>query len=218
VGELITYPQLVSRHNREYREQQAALTVLEGSRNCAAAAGAALANADGTEHQLITHHAFRVAAGDPKNQAGEPVGLSSYGVERALQQYGAQAERFGPVSIWQVADALKAGRHVYLCIDYGALNKSYPKYSGQLTFTGGHAVVLEGFRRHDPRIGGRNSTQVRDSLYDGRCRDWGCAPPELQAQTAPFRAYRIAAGAFRPDGKTPIGTDKAVFIVVEPAA
>jgi len=217
VAELVVYPQLLSKHNRQYREQQGPITVIEGSRNCGAAGGAALANAAGSPAELITHHAYRLAAGDPRNNAGEPRGLGTLEHVKALESYGVTVSRHYGEPISALREALQAGLLVGLAIGYDSINRHYPRYSGQATFQGGHFVVLAGYTPHDKRIGYRNSTTVGDGLWDGRCRDWGCAPP-VGARVAPFRAYRLAAGAFKPDGKTAIGADKAVFIIVERGA
>lgn len=212
-GELVVYPQL-----KWWRPEAAAKSALEGARNCAAATGAGAANAaQAAGGELITHHAFRLAAGNPKKPDGSPSGLSTAGSLVALKSYGVDAERIqaGPVS--GVYEALQAGHIVLLAVSYASINELYPEYSGQRDFMGQHSIALEGYRRRDPRIGYRNSTRSHDPLYDGRCRDWGCAP--RGPQLVPMRMARLAAGEFRPDGRTPIGFGLATYIIVRrPAA
>ncbi len=187
--------------------ESAALSALEGARNCAAAGGAALANWAGTS-SAVTHHAFRLKAGNPKLPDGTPSGLGSYAVAAALKAYGADATRHQDDVVIAV-DALKAGAALGCCVNYGYIDDHFPKFSGQLTFRGGHFVVLYGYREADDTV------MVAEGLLDGRTKAWGTAP--LGPQRAPFAAYRGAMGAFKV-GTTPVGAGKGIFIVVQPRA
>lgn len=208
------YPQL------KYRQPySAALSALEASRNCTCAGTAGLANEylglDLGEEGFVTHHKVRMLAGDPRNDKGEPRGLGTSEAMKALTLLNVPAKRYYGESFQTARDALMRGSSVGICVHYPVIN-AYDggKWSGQLTFKGEHFLVLKGWTAEDPDLAGRNSTTDHDSLFDGRTRTWGTAP--LGPQVAPFSMFRAAMGKFLVNG-TPIGTDKGVFIVVDPA-
>ena len=212
----VVYPQLKTAHNAQYADEQGAITVAEGSVNCAAAAGASLANLY-PQAKLVTHHAFRLKAGDPKTSSGAPAGLGSLGVTAALKALGVPAIRHYGESYTVARSALVDGHIVQAAVDYGVVNDDYPQLSGQKTFRGGHAWIVYGWTSADPRLGGKNSVMVAEGLYDGRTKTWGTAPEG--PQLAPFGAVRAAMGAFRVGGSTyatgkPIGKDLGIFVVV----
>jgi len=215
--EFATYPQLKWR-----KPESAALSAQEGTVNCAAAGGAGLANWGAEQDHLVTHHEFRLAAGNPgKVVDGTWVasGLSSAAVLTALKHFGCTAERFYAKSIDIAREALMAGYALGIAADYREIKILAPALSGQLTFKRGHFVDLFGFTFDNPDLSWWNSTVSHDTLYDGRTRGWGTAP--LGPQVAPFWVYAEAMGKFRVGGKTyaegtPIGTGKGIFIVVKP--
>jgi hypothetical protein len=206
---LVVYPQLKWR-----APESAALSSVEGNRNCAAAGGAALANfyLNGGDPK-ITHHDFRLKAGNPKDAQGNPQGLGTAQVDAALKAYGVPSTRYGPGSFDVLVDALKAGAAVGIAVHYPYINQNYRELSGQPTFRGEHFLCLYHWYARAPK------TQSHDPLYDGRCRTWGCAPSG--PQRAPFRAYKGAMEEFRVivNGQTQsvkdaFGAGKGVFIVV----
>lgn len=214
---LEVFPQL-----KWLRPESGALSLAEAKVNCGAAGGAGLAN-----HSLglvpgdvgfVTHHAMRLASGDPRRPGGGPAGLTSASVATALSNMGCDATRYFGASYTVARDALKAGFDVGVCIHYPVINAFWDgQFSGQLTFKGEHFVALRGWTQHDKRVKYRNSTTSHDSLYDGRKRNWGTAPDG--PQTVPFMAYRAAMAEFRVirNGQVqPVGKDKGVFIVVKP--
>jgi len=208
---LAVYPQLVSKRNAQYADEQGNITVAEGTVNCAAAGGAGLANAAVSQPVLVTHHAFRLAAGNPMI-GGRPGGLSMQAVTAALQGYGADATLYRGQDTDIARQALIDGAMLGMAIDYQTLNDNFPELSGQLTFQGGHFCVVYGWHRGRPR-----NTTSYDSLFDGRTRTWGTAPEG--PQRAPFRAYRQAMSAYLVGGSpyangTPIGAGLGIFIVV----
>jgi hypothetical protein len=218
---LTTYPQLVIKRNAKYAPMQAALSELEGSRNCTCAGSAGLANwwlgkVPG-DAGFVTHHRIRLLAGDPRDSKGNPRGLGSGEALQALQALGVQAKRYYGESYLTARAALERGAAVGVCVHYPTINNyDGGKWSGQPTFKGEHFLVLKGWTADDPKLGGRNSTTDYDSLFDGRTRTWGTAPEG--PQLAPFAMFRRAMGTFLvgPEGaRVPIGTDKGVFIVVE---
>jgi hypothetical protein len=206
---LTVYPQLKWR-----APESAALSSLEGSRNCAAASGAAMANfyLHGGD-PVITHHDFRLKAGNPKDAQGNPQGLGTAQVDAALKAYGVPSVRYAPGDFSVAVDALKAGAVVGIAVHYPYINKNYPELSGQLTFRGEHFLCLYHWYRRQPH------TQSNDPLYDGRCRTWGCAPKG--PQRAPYAAYRGAMEEFqvtvngqRISVRDAFGAGKGVFIIV----
>jgi len=207
--ELIMYPQL-----KWGRPESGALSLREAKVNCGAAGGAALANwaLQRSGDRLISHHDFRIKAGDPRNPDGSPKGLGTAQVQDALAQYGVTSVRHYGDSTDLISKALSEGKAVGMGIWYPYINNNYPELSGQLTFKGNHFVVLKRWYAHAPK------TRAYDPLFDGRCRTWGCAPDG--DQRAPIRAYKGAASAMRvidPNtGKVvPIGVGKGVFIIVD---
>jgi hypothetical protein len=213
--ELVVHPQL-----RWDRPFAAALSAFEGSRNCACAVAAGVVEWATRGAQQPTHHAFRIAAGNPKDGAGDPIGLSSKQVLQAYLHFGVDATRHFGASFAVAREALQNGHAVSLCIHYPFINANAPKLSGQKTFKSGHHVALLGWTPDDLQVGGANSTVVHDPLFDGRTKSWGTAP--LGPQVAPFPVYRGAMGAFRVGGPTyaqgsPIGVDSGVFLVVRRA-
>lgn len=213
--ELVVHPQL-----RWDRPFAAALSAFEGSRNCACAVAAGVVEWATRGAQQPTHHDFRITAGNPKNSAGDPIGLSSKQVLQAYLHFGVDATRHFGASFAVAREALQNGHAVSLCIDYPFINANARKLSGQKTFKSGHHVALLGWTPDDPQTGGANSTVVHDPLFDGRTKSWGTAP--LGPQVAPFPVYRGAMGAFRVGGPTyaqgsPIGVDSGVFLIVRRA-
>jgi hypothetical protein len=213
--ELVVHPQL-----RWDRPFAAALSAFEGSRNCACAVAAGVVEWATRGDQQPTHHDFRIAAGNPKNSAGDPIGLSSKQILQAYVHFGVDAKRHFGASFAMAREALQAGHVVSLCIDYPFINANAPKLSGQKTFKSGHHVALLGWTPDDPHVGGANSTVVHDPLFDGRTKSWGTAP--LGPQVAPFPVYRGAMGDFRVGGPTyaqgtPIGDNLGVFLIVRRA-
>lgn len=196
--------------------ESAASSKLEGSRNCAAASGAAAANC-WPQGQFVTHHDFRLAAGNPKRADGTPSGLSSSNVLRGLHALGvSSASRHYGESIEIGRAALLEGSALIVAVDYGEVNDHFARLSGQSSFRGGHSWLVYDYTPKDPRLGGRNSCRVDEGLYDGRRAGIPKGP-----MLAPFRAVVAAAGAFRvgsttgdyQDGK-PIGAGAAVFVIV----
>lgn len=208
------YPQL-----KWQAPEAAALSALEGSRNCAAASGAALVAWSTRDAVKPTHHDFRVAAGDPKDSSGNPRGLSSAEVLAAMLSFGTLATRYYGEDIATLTAALKAGKAAQCMVDYASINAfDGGKWSGQKTFRGGHSLVIQGWVPDDATLAGRNSTTDNDPLFDGRCKSWGCAPNG--PQQAPFAMIRSALGNFRVGGSTyatgkPIGANKGIFVIVE---
>lgn len=217
----VVYPQLVIPINAQYADEQGAVSAYEGSVNCAAAGGAGLANAY-PQTKLVSHHAYRLAAGDPKAADGRPRGLSSTEGLKALKSYGVPAVRYYGESYTVAKAALAAGGAIGAAVDYGFVNDHFPELSGQVDFRGGHFWTVYSWTPNDPRLGGRNSVLVAEGLYDGRTRNGQKMP--LGPQLAPFGAVRGAMGAFRVGDPvyshgTPIGFDKGIFLVVPaPAA
>jgi hypothetical protein len=213
------FPQLKRR-----RVESGALTVTEASRNCGAATGAALANWYKRLHSgdagFVTHHAFRLAAGNPKLADGSPSGLSSSNIAAGLKALGVPAERHWGESSAQVPAALELGAAVGLCVDYGAINDLAPALSGQPTFRSGHALVVYGWRWADPKAGGADTLMDHDPIADGRVRPTYTAA--LQPLVGPWAVFEKALGKFRvgapvyANGK-PIGDGRGVFIIVRPA-
>ena len=214
------YPQL-----KWWKPWALAKNAQEGAVNCGAAGGAALANWGRTQDHLITHHEFRLAAGNPgyHSDTGRWIatGLSTTSVAQACRDFGAKATRYEAASIWTARDALIAGCAVGLAVDYPSINAwNGAKYSGDKRFEGPHFMSVIGWKQRDPATGGLNSTQDWDSLLDGRCKHWGCYPRAPQA--VPWKMIRLACGNFRVGGGTdyakgtPLGTDKGIFIIVEP--
>lgn len=218
---LEVFPQLHISHNKPYYDEQGDITVREGAVNCGAAGGAGLANF-GQTAKHITHHEMRLRAGNPGYYThinGErvwiPSGLSTQGIDTALDNWGVQSQRFfGPIS--DAVDALKAGHAVGFALDYPTINNYRGgMYSGDRRFNGGHFLVCKGWKRE----GGVNYTGDWDSTLDGRDKAY---PIMVAPVWAPFRMIRMAAGNFRigsshyADG-TPIGDNKAIFLVVKGA-
>jgi hypothetical protein len=202
------YPQL-----KWQRPESSALSLTEGKVNCGGAGGAAMANwylHDGEPR--ITHHAFRLQAGNPGG-SGSPTGLGTSMVQSALQIYGVDSDRYSVGDLSIAKQALKDGHALGIAIHYPYINANYPKLSGQLTFKGEHFLCLFGWYEFAPH------TNAHDPLFDGRCRTWGCAP--LGPQRAPWKAYAGAMAQFRivvNGTKTTVekayGPGKGVFIVV----
>lgn len=221
MSELVTYPQLVIPENAAYKPMQDC-SAYEGAMNCGPAASAGAANwaLTGSDEPLITHHAFRLKAGNPKDANGRPVGIGTAAAEAALKAYGVTAKRYYGEPINTARAALKAG-HVVLCaIHYPFINANFPELSGQLSFKGEHFLALQGWWK-----GMYRNTKSFDSLYDGRKRSWGKAP--LGPQRAPFRAYRGAMEQFKikvitgggqvvdTTVREAFGPDHGIFIVVQ---
>jgi hypothetical protein len=217
MAEPVVFPQLVIPRNADYADEQGNISSYEGSVNCAAAVGAALANTY-PQAKLVTHHAFRLAAGAPKDANGRPLGLGSSQVAAGLAKLGVAAKRYYGESFTTLRDFLaKPGAMAFVAVDYGFVNDHYPELSGQVTFRKGHAWLAYHFTANDPRLGGRNSVMIGEGLYDGRTRDQRKYPEG--PQLAPFGAVRGAMGAFRVGGTTyldgkPIGTDLGIFVTV----
>lgn len=216
VTELIVYPQL-----KWQQPESAALSKLEGQRNCGAAGTAGLANEalhrSTGDPGFITHHAVRVGCGSPRYPDGSPAGLGTVQLDAYLQTLGLASERHFGDDVNIVKEALQAGHSVGICVHYPTINTLAPELSGQLSFKGEHFLVLKGWKARDKRKGGRNTTTAYDSLFDGRVRSWGTAP--LGPQLARFNVYKEAMAQFRVllNGvPTAIGAGKAVFIIVKP--
>lgn len=208
---LVVWPQL-----KWHNPASAALTAYEAGNNCAAASGAGAANAvlHGGDF-VISHHDFRLKAGNPKDGDGRPSGISTGATEAALQAYGAKATRFYGQDVGIARDALRAGHIVLVAIHYPYINANYPTLSGDKRFKGEHSLSLFGWWR-----GRYRNTRSHDPLFDGRTRSWGTAPQG--PQRAPFRAYVGAMAQFKiiVGGQTTtvanaFGPGKGIFIVVE---
>lgn len=220
--DLTTYPQLVIPRNSEFAQFQAA-GAYEGTVNCAAAGGAAATNwgVPNLDH-IVTHHEFRLAAGNPKDANGRPTGLGSIGVQAAFQHFGAKSELFRGKSTSIARDALEAGCVVCCCVDYGTITDLAPALSGQPSFRKGHFIDLYSWRWSDPAAAGHPDTVVdHDTLFDGRHRPTYTAPEG--PQVAPFSVFAAALGNFRIGSTTgryadghPVGKGLGVFIVVSP--
>lgn len=221
------YPQLVIKENLEYRPYQGTSSAYEGGVNCCPAGGAGLIAWATRDQSKPTHHDVRIAAGNPRDEAGRPRGLSTLNLMDAFKAFGVKATRitYGHYSI--AKDALIAGHSLGICADYATINAwQGGKFSGQLTFKGGHFIVLRGFRRNDSAVNGRNSTRDHDPLFDGRTRKWGTAPNG--AQVVPFYLMRTAMENFRigPQAayadRRPIkdiaGPGLGIFVIVEQEA
>lgn len=204
-----------------HNARSAATSATEAARNCACASGAALVSWSTRGVANPTHHDFRIAAGDPRDDHGLPRGLSSSEVLKAMLSFGALATRYYAEPFGTLTTALQAGKAAQCMVDYATINGfDGGKYSGQKTFRGGHSLVVQGWVEDDPDLGGRNSTTDHDPLYDGRCKSWGCAPS--QPQPVPFAMIRQALGNFRVGGATyatgkPIGAGLGVFVIVSQA-
>jgi len=222
------FPQLAVPHNKGFAAEQgftlpiSAAEYREGQVNCGAAGGAGLANfsVPNLDH-LVTHHEIRLKSGNPgyRNDNGVwiPTGLGTQGVTDAINKMGGKATRYSGVSIWTALDALKDGMAVGFCVDYPTINAFRGGiYSGDRRFDGPHFLVAKGARR---RLN-HNEVGDWDSILDGRPKK---AYTILTAPVwVPFRLIRLAAGNFRVGGATynrgtPIGVDKGIFIVAEPA-
>lgn len=223
---LTVYPQLIIKETLPYRPYQGTNSAYEGGVNCACAGGAALVAWATNGTKKPTHHAFRIAAGNPKNKSGLPTGLGTAHVLKALTYFGVKATRYSLAHYSIVKEALQDGHAVGLCADYPTVNAwQGGKYSGQLTFKGGHFLTVRGFRKNDERVGYRNSTTDHDSLFDGRTRKWGTAPKG--PQIVPFGLIRATMRNFRIGSEptyaereplTTFGKDLGIFIVVERSA
>lgn len=213
----VVFPQLVIPRNAEYADEQGNVSSYEGSVNCAAASGAGIANTY-PQAKLVTHHAFRLAAGAPKDKDGRPTGLGSSQCAAAFAKLGVPAKRYYAESFTTLRNFLQGAGNMAQCsVDYGYVNDHFPELSGQVTFRKGHSWCVYRFTPNDPRLGGRNSVMIAEGLYDSRTRDGHTYPggPQL----APFGAVRGAMGAFRVGGATyldgkPIGTDLGIFVTV----
>lgn len=213
------FPQL-----KRKRPESGALSRLEASRNCGASAGAALANWYKRLHSgdagFVTHHAFRLAAGNPKLPDGTPSGLSSQNIADALKALGVPAERHWGESSAQVPRALELGAAVGLCVDYGTITDLAPALSGQPTFRAGHFLAVYSWRWADPKLGGADSLMDHDPIADGRVRPNYTAA--LQPLVGAWTVFEKALGKFRVGAPTyangkPIGDGRGVFIIVRPA-
>jgi hypothetical protein len=217
---LKVYPQL-----RRRRPESGALTTLEASRNCGPAGGAGLANwalghVSG-DPDFVTHHAFRLAAGDPRGSDGKPRGLSSAEILAGLKALGVTtATRHWGESTAQIPPALETGAALGLCVDYGTITDLAPWLSGQPTFRSGHFLDVYSWRWADPDNSGVDTVVDHDPLFDGRTRPTYTAP--RGPQVGPWPVFVQALGRFRVGGKTyatgaPIGAGRGVFIIVRPS-
>jgi hypothetical protein len=208
---LAVWPQL-----KWHNPASGALTAYEAGQNCGPAAGAGATNAIlNSGNPVISHHDFRLKAGNPKDSNGRPMGLATAQTEATISSYGVNAKRFYGEDINIARDALKAGHIVLPAIHYPYINLNYPDLSGDKRFNGEHILCLEGWWQ-----GRYRNTKAFDPLFDGRTKWWGTAPNG--PQRAPFRAYRGAMQEFRiiVNGKSTtvlqaFGPGKGVFIVVE---
>jgi hypothetical protein len=206
----LVFPQLKSTRNAQYAAEQGPITSIEGQRNCGAAGGAALANWGSVQAELVTHHAFRLVAGNPKDKDGYPAGLGTSQVRDALITLGCSATRYWDEPIDNAVDALKAGYALGIAIHYPVLAQKWPRLSGQLTFKGEHFVVVYGWTATAPH------THSTEGLYDGRCKSWGCAP-SVGPHRAPMVAYRAAMEQFRDaNGNRFFADGHGCFIAVKP--
>ena len=203
---LTVYPQLVNKRNAQYAPQQGNITAAEGNVNCAAAGGAGLANGATAQAVFVTHHAFRLAAGNPM-VGGHPSGLSMQAVTDALKGYGADATLYRGQSTDIARQALMDGHAVAMAINYQTINRNWPALSGQRDYNGGHFVVANGFR-----AGRHRNTVIYDALFDGRTRPWGKAPSG--PQLARLAWYRQAMSDFV-TSTGPVGPGLGIFIVVK---
>lgn len=208
-------PQFVNAHNVDYADAQGHVSVAEGSVNCAAATGADVSNwALYGGAFVITHHNFRLKAGNPKNADGSPKGLSTQGMLDAFTALGVTATRHYGEDINLARDALIEGHAVCAAIHYPTLDTNYPELSGDHRFDGEHMLPLFGWRA------GTHRTKTYDSTLDGRYRN-GHRYPQGPL-SAPFRAYRQAMQDFQivVNGSTysvseVYGANKGVFLIAQ---
>jgi len=165
---------------------------------------------------------MRLKSGNPgyRNKDGVwiPTGLGTQGIADAINKMGGKATRYSGASIWTALEALKDGMDLGFAVDYPTINAFRGGvYSGDRRFNGPHFLVAKGARKRF----NRNEVGDWDSILDGRPKKTYTI---LTAPVwVPWRLIRLAAGNFRVGGSdylhgTPIGVDKGIFIVVEPAS
>jgi len=135
---------------------------LGGARDCAfvAAGGAIEAASHGALDPTVDE--MRARLGDPLGSDGRPGGISMAQARTLIRSYGIGARlTHDPVD---VTNSLIAGHMVELAIDYGYIKLHAPELSGQLTFTGDHAVLLKGY----DTINAKHWTGDGDGLHDNR--------------------------------------------------
>lgn len=217
------YPQLVNKRNIPYRPQQGpARSVLEGARNCACAGGACLVHIGlglASEALPPSHLDFRKAAGDPRDNNGNPRGLASAETEHALGVLGvprdATARRYYGESHGTAWTLLTTGYALGAAGRYGYINNRYPQVSGDLNFDGNHFVVFVNPIAHDPAFNGNRSVEMREGLQDGRTRDghkYPEGPQRIPWWVARGFMERLLVGPT--GGEHPIGKGLGVFMAV----
>jgi hypothetical protein len=206
------YPQLVNKHNVQYRPQQGpARSVLEGSRNCSCASGSAGAHIGlGLDASVVapTMLDFRKAAGDPRDSQGNPRGLSSAEHETALAALGvprdATAKRYYGESLSTAWQQLTTGYVLDVGGYYGYINNNLRQISGDRNFNGNHAAMLSDPIANDPAFGGNRSVLFSEGLQDGR-------PKSYPVPNGPQRiAWRHAKGFMERLRVGPAGATHAI--------
>lgn len=122
--------------------------------------------------------------------------------ERCVESYDAEMSHFdrrrliydrfrGSVFLPLLSDAVRAGEPVQLAIDYGRFNVLMRRKTGDPNFTGGHSVMVHGWRRS----GHRQQWLLFDPLDDAR-RDGIPDGPRWVPKSALVGAWKSFGGYF----------------------
>ena len=114
-----------------------------------------------------THGDKRPAPDETRKRAGCGDGTTSiYDADKAVETYTPKGRKdlkyYIKSKLDDVKEAVKNGKGVHVCVDYGEFNKRSPK-TGDPNFKGGHSMYVLGQRK---KTGNDGETKVQWHLYD----------------------------------------------------